>query len=161
PGSPLPDPSSIPRLERPIARASVFLRHLFRFDLTSGRMDSSPGTPPDVAAWVNTNLPPLLRRRLDTQGEVATVSATIAGRPHALVYGASPDPERPFALVFEVDLEKLRPYLERAFRDEPLFPAPPGIGLPVSDLLFLESRDVWGRTLFTTRGSFEPALGIS
>jgi signal transduction histidine kinase len=161
PGSPLPDPGPLGRAERNLARAPGFLRHLFRVDLASGRIDASAGTPAELLAWVRSNLPALLTQRAGSRGEVAAISQTIAGEPRTLVYGVSPDAEPAFALAFEIDVEKLRPYLVGAYRDEPLLPAPPDVELPVQDLLFLELSDVWDRPIFRSPGAFEPALGVS
>src|ERR1700736_6429253 len=146
PGSPLPDPESLRRADRNVARAPGLLRHLFRDDLDSGHVDSSAGTPAELVAWVQSHLPALLTERAGSQGEVSVISETISGVPRTFVYGVSPAAEHSFALAFEIDARGLLPYLERVYRDEPLLPAPPSIELPVPDLLFLELRDAWGRS---------------
>ena len=160
PGSPLPDPERLTRAERNLARAPGLLRHLFRIDPVSGRTDSSARTPPELLAWVRSHLPTLLAERAERRGEVAVAIETISGARRTFVYGVSPEAEHPFALAFEIDVERLGPYLERAYRDEPLVPAPPGLELP-ADVLYLELSDAWGRPIFSTPGAFDPVLGIS
>ncbi len=161
PGSPLPDPESLRRGERNLVRAPGLLRHLFRVDLASGHIDASAGTPADLVNWVQSHLPALLTERAGSQGEVSVISETISGLPRTFVYGVSPEAEHSFALAFEIDVQNLLPYLQRAYRDEPLLPAPPGIDLPVEGLLFLELTDAWGRPIFRSPGAFENALGGS
>jgi signal transduction histidine kinase len=159
PGAPLPGPEFFAELQRGTDRAPGLVRHLFRGDLSSGRIDASPETPADLQAWAEKNLPPLLAERVSHGGEIANVSETISGTPRTFVYGAAPDPASPFALAFEVDVRALAPYLEKAFREEPLLPG--SLGRSANEIAHLELADSSGREIFRSPGSFEPVSGLS
>jgi signal transduction histidine kinase len=155
----LPDPARL-SASAPIAPLS-FLRTLFRMDLESGRITTSPPASSELARWLDTNLARLVRERASPRGELVVSHALVGGEPRTFVYGLSPGAGRPFALGFEVDLAALRPSFQKAFTDQPLLPEPLHSAVPGNDAVFLELLDPWGRRLLVTPGRFEPAFSAT
>lgn len=91
PGGTLPDPDTLARSARVLERERLPARSLYRVDLASGEVASSPGAPADLVLWGNEHLPALLAERATCEGEIAAASFTIAGQPRTIVYGVSPD----------------------------------------------------------------------
>jgi signal transduction histidine kinase len=160
PGSPLPDPEDLARIDRSATRDRLPARSLYRVDLASGKVAASAGASADLVLWARENLPALLAERASRGGEIAAVSFTLSGAPRTIVYGVSPDPAR-LALAFEVDPRDLTPWLQKALDVGPLIPASSSRGDNRNALVALELRDAWGRAIFRSGGAFDPAFGIS
>ncbi len=160
PGSALPSPEDLARVARDAKLENLPARSFYRVDLDSGRVESSPGAPPELVLWARENLPGLLVRRASGGGQVAAVSFTAAGTPRTIVYGVSPDAAR-LALAFEVDPKDLTPFLQKALAVGPLIPASSTGGANRNDLVSLDLSDARGRALFHSGGAFDPAFGVS
>jgi signal transduction histidine kinase len=160
PGSALPEPEDLARAARNARFERLPARSLYRVDLASGRVVSSPGAPPELVLWARENLPGLLAQRASGGGEIAAVSFTAAGTPRTVVYGVSPDAAR-LALAFEVDPRDLTPFFQKSLTIGPLIPASSLGGANRNDLVSLDLTDAWGRQLFHSGGTFDPAFGIS
>src|SRR5262249_56301395 len=119
PGGALPDREEIARLSRRMRNGPLPARALFRLDLATGSVSSSPEAPEDLVAWARANLPGLVAGKTPPEGELAAETISVAGAPRAIVYGVSPDSAR-ICLAFEVDTKHLAPLLH-----PPLPPAPP------------------------------------
>jgi signal transduction histidine kinase len=160
PGSPLPDPEDLARIDRSANRDRLPARSLYRVDLASRQVTASAGAPAELTLWARENLPALLAERASHGGEIAAVSFTISGAPRTIVYGVSPDAAR-LALAFEVDPRDLTPWLQKALAVGPLIPASSTGGVNRNALVSLDLRDAWGRAIFHSGGVFDPAFGIS
>ena len=160
PGSPLPDPENLARIETSANRDRLPARSLYRVDLASGKVVASAGAPADLVLWARENLPARLAERASRGGEITAVSFTLSGAPRTIVYGVSPDPAR-LALAFEVDPRDLTPWLQKALDVGPLIPASSTRGVDRNALVALDLTDAWGRAIFRSGGAFEPAFGIS
>src|SRR5262249_42300393 len=131
-------------------------RALFRLDLATGSVSSSPEAPEDLVAWARANLPGLVAGKTPPEGELAAETISVAGAPRAIVYGVSPD-SGGFGLAFGGETKARPPPPERASGDGPLLPAAAGAE-PIP--LFLELSDAWGRVLLRRGSSFDAALGF-
>ena len=155
PGSGLPGREEMQRLARRMQHGPLPSPSLFRVDLETKQVWSSPETPEPVAAWARAGLPALLSSRAPADGELAAEPVEAGGARRLIVYGVSPDSAR-IGLAFEVDPKDLATFLERALAEAPLLPSAAGGGeTPVA----LELADPWGGIILRKGGSIESPPG--
>lgn len=157
PGGGFPDREELSRAGRRMSLGPLVAKSLFRLNLLTGSVSASPGTPTELVQWAGEKLPALFAERSAIQGELRAQPVTLAGNPHEIVYGVSPDAAH-ICLAFDLDTRDLAPLFERVLLDGPLLPgsADGGPAVPVS----LELADAWGRVLLRRGDPFNPAFGV-
>jgi signal transduction histidine kinase len=159
PGGQLPRREEIPSLAKGMGHGPLPAKTFFRLDPATGAVSSSPGSPPELAAWAAAKLPSLCAARSGLEGDLDAAPVEVGGTPRVVVYGASPDAAR-ICLAFEIDTRDLAPFLERAFAEAPLLPVSSANSGGGSTFVSLELADAWGRALLRKGSAFNPEFGV-
>jgi len=151
PGAPLPRPERLaPGLKPDAAAVLKRARYTFRLDLTSGRLETSGGTPSAVErAWLRDTLPVHARTVYQPEEHLAVIVARVAGEPHAVMYTGKEEGGALRRLIgFDVDPKAFEPFYTMGSEKQPLLPRPLTGGVVFDSLMSVVVTSADGAKLY-------------
>src|SRR5436190_1906175 len=151
PGAPLPRPERLaPGLKPDAAAVLKRARYTFRLDLTSGRLETSGGTPSAVErAWLRDTLPVHARTVYQPEEHLAVIVAQVAGEPHAVMYTGMEKAGVQRTLVgVDVDPKAFEPFYTMGAEKQPLLPRPLTGGVVFDSLMSVVVTSADGAKLY-------------
>ena len=156
-GAPMPSVADLRGTTEPRLDYSLpLVRQIFMLDMNTRSV--TPAVPPPLEQWMVAHLVPLARERRAT-GSPQSVRVGIGGTSYLIGYGIGQmQSGRIFGFV--VNDDALGAFLQRAFAQRSIFPPSAGNGRMTNNDIFV-TVSMHGRTLFRSKGTFDPEYGLS
>ena len=157
---PLPAPSHLPATTQPhAADVRKVARYTFRYDLSSGRLETAGMMPsPLVRKWLRDTLPVHRRTVYDPKERLGAIVRTVDGAPRAIVYTVVTDKAGvPRTVVgLEEDPRGLEPLYTKEDDKYPLLPIPLTGGVAYDSLGSAIVMEADGRELYRSPVQYAP-----
>jgi signal transduction histidine kinase len=156
-GAPMPSIAELRATTEPRLDYSLpLVRQMFMLDVNARSV--TPPVPQPLERWMLARLLPTARERR-AGGSPQSVRVDIGGTSYLIAYGAAQiQAGRIFG--FLVNDDALGPFLQRTYAHQSIFPPSAGNGRMTNNDIFV-SVSMHGRTLFRSKGAFDPEYGLS